>query len=237
MILFPIILIFAYNIFIYNMERKYVCIDCGKEFIVESRRDTHAKRCPICRKLYRKSYDSTNKVCNSSIGLLCGKHYLQYKRYGKIQNRTKSDSNEIVLKEDYAIIILYNNKSEPIAETLIDIEDIDKIKNSKWCKDKNNYVKNSNQEYLHRIIMEESNLRICCNADNLKNRVKLPSNNTSGILGVRYREDRNKWYAEIQYNKQKINLGSYTEKDDAIKARLEAEIKYFGIYKSKILNV
>ena len=204
------------------------------------------RKCCICR--------STNKVCNSSIGLLCGKHYLQYKRYGKIQNRTKSDSNEIILKEDYAIIILYNNKSEPVAETLIDIEDIDKIKNSKWCKDKNNYVKNSNQEYLHRVIMEESNLfidhingnkldnrksnlRVCCNADNLKNRVKLPSNNTSGILGVRYREDRNKWYAEIQYNKQKINLGSYTEKDDAIKARLEAEIKYFGIYKSKILNV
>lgn len=29
------------------MERKYVCIDCGKEFIVESRRATHAKRCPV----------------------------------------------------------------------------------------------------------------------------------------------------------------------------------------------
>lgn len=204
------------------------------------------RKCCIC--------GSANKVCNSSIGLLCGKHYLQYKRYGKIQNRTKSDPNEIILKEDYAVIILYNNKSEPIAKSLIDIEDIDKIKNSKWCKDKNNYVKNSNQEYLHRIIMGESdlfidhingnkldnrksNLRICCNADNLKNRVKLPSNNTSGILGVRYRADRDKWYAEIQFNKQKINLGSYIKKEDAIKARLEAEIKYFGIYKSKTLNV
>lgn len=53
-----------------------------------------------------------------------------------------------------------------------------------------------------------------------------------GILGVRYRADRNKWYAEIQFN----NLGSYTEKEDAIKARLEAEIKYFGKYKSQVLN-
>lgn len=88
----------------------------------------------------------------------------------------------------------------------------------------------------NKLDNRKSNLRICCNADNLKNRVKLPSNNTSGILGVRYRADRNKWYAEIQFNKQKINLGSYTEKEDAIKARLEAEIKYFGKYKSQVLN-
>ena len=46
----------------------------------------------------------------------------------------------------------------------------------------------------------------------------------------------NKWYAEIQCNGQRINLGSYSEKEDAIKARLEAEIKYFGKYKSQVLN-
>lgn len=44
------------------MERKYVCIDCGKEFIVESRRATHAKRCPVCRKLHRRSYDKQWKI-------------------------------------------------------------------------------------------------------------------------------------------------------------------------------
>ena len=73
-------------------------------------------------------------------------------------------------------------------------------------------------------------------SDNLKNRIKLPSSNTSGILGVRYRSDRGKWYAEIQVNNRKICLGSYTNKEDAIRARLEAEIKYFGEYKSKVLN-
>ena len=79
-------------------------------------------------------------------------------------------------------------------------------------------------------------MRVCSNADNLKNRIKLPSSNTSGILGVRYRSDRSKWYAEIQVNNRKICLGSYTNKEDAIRARLEAEIKYFGEYKSKVLN-
>lgn len=162
-------------------------------------------------------------------------------------------SNEIKIYNDFAIIVLYDKKSNPIAETIIDIEDIDRIKNFRWCKDYNGYAKNSNQKYLHRIIMNESilfidhingnkldnrksNLRICSNTDNLKNRVKLPSNNTSGIIGVRYRADRGKWYAEIQCNKQKIGLGSYIDKNDAIKARLSAEYKYFGKYKSKILN-
>lgn len=39
------------------MERKYICVDCGKEFTINSNRNTHAKRCPSCRKSYRKIYD------------------------------------------------------------------------------------------------------------------------------------------------------------------------------------
>lgn len=136
---------------------------------------------------------------------------------------------------------------------MIDADQLPTVKGYKWCLDSNGYVKNSNQDYLHRIIMQEanlfvdhvngnkldnraSNLRICTNADNLKNRVKLSSSNTSGILGVRFRKDRNKWYAEIQVNNQKHYLGSYINKEDAIKARLKAEIEYFGEYKSKVLN-
>ena len=203
------------------------------------------KNCTKCQ--------SSVKVCNTSIGLLCGKHYLQYKRHGKILERTKYDLNDIILEKDYAKILLYNNKSELVDYTIVDLDDVNKIKNSKWSKDSNGYVRNSKQEYLHRFILEEfelhvdhingntldnrkSNLRKCTNADNLKNRVRLPKNNTSGILGVRYRKDRNKWHTEIQYNNQKINLGSYQNKEDAIQARLAAEIKYFGEYKSNIIQ-
>lgn len=100
---------------------------------------------------------------------------------------------------------------------------------------------NTSSEYVDHINgntldNRKQNLRIVSNADNLKNRTKLPSNNTSGVIGVRYRKDRNKWYAEIQYNNNKINLGSYIEKNDAIKVRLAAELKYFGEYKSNINN-
>lgn len=203
------------------------------------------KRCSIC--------GSTIKVCNTEVGLLCGKHYLQYKRHGEIQSRTKYDPNEFVIEEDLVRIFLYNKDGNKVAEALVDKNDYNLIKEYKWCLDKNGYVKNSKQGYLHRIITREtilyvdhingnkldnrkSNLRVCSNADNLKNRVKLPSSNTSGILGVRYRSDRSKWYAEIQVNNKKIRLGSYTDKEGAVRARLEAEIKYFGKYKSKVLN-
>lgn len=204
------------------------------------------KKCSICQ--------STNKVCNSDIGLLCGKHYLQYQRYGKILKRTRYDPNEIIDCGDYCEIIVYDKNGNEKCRSLIDKEDLKLVQNKKWSVTKDNYILSGSVKpfiYLHRIVMNASseyvdhingntldnrkqNLRIVSNANNLKNRIKLPSNNTSGIIGVRYRKDRNKWYAEIQYDNHKINLGSYIEKEDAIKARLEAELKYFGKYKSHI---
>lgn len=171
------------------------------------------KVCCIC--------GNDNKTVNTDIGILCGKHYSQYIRYGKVKLRTKYDPNEIEEFSNHAIIYLYNKDGDIIAETLIDKEDIPKVINNKWCRDKNGYVKNSKQGYLHRILLGETNLfidhingnkldnrkrnlRICNNADNLKNRVKLPKNNTSGILGVRFREDRNNGTLKYSVTKKDI---------------------------------
>lgn len=203
------------------------------------------KECTICA--------SRKRVCNSKIGLLCGKHYLQFNRYGIIKERTRYDPNEIVFDGNLIKLYLYNKDGNKIAEAVVDADKYEVVKDHKWCMDFNGYVKDSRGRYLHRVIVNKdnlyvdhingnkldnrlANLRLCSNADNLKNRVKLPSNNTSGILGVRFRSDRNKWYAEIQCDNTKINLGSYLSKEEAIKARREAEEIYFGKYKSKILN-
>lgn len=169
-------------------------------------------------------------------------------------NRTKYTPNEIVDKLDgTAYICLYDSKNKEIGRAIVDSEDIEILRKFKWCKDKNGYVKNSKQQYLHKVVLKnftdfidhingntldnrKSNLRKCSNSDNLKNRVRLPSNNTSGIIGVRFRSDRQKWYAEIKANGVVHRLGSFLHKEDAINARKNAEIKYFGEYKSKILN-
>lgn len=204
------------------------------------------KQCTVC--------GSSNRVVLSTIGLLCGKHYIQYVRYNKTLDRTKYDSNEIIIVEETSYILLYDNKGNEVGRAIIDTEDLDKISNQKWCLDKNDYVKNSSQKYLHRILLGETNLyvdhingntldnrkqnlRLCTNADNLKNRVKLPSNNTSGVIGVRFRKDRNKWYSEIKVNEETIRLGSYVNKEDAIKARKDAEEKYFKEFKPQINEI
>ncbi len=46
--------------------------------------------------------------------------------------------------------------------------------------------------------------------------------------GVNYREERGKWKAEIRANGLNVFLGYFENEDDAISARLQAEIKYFG---------
>lgn len=48
--------------------------------------------------------------------------------------------------------------------------------------------------------------------------------NKSGATGVEFRDNR--WYARIYVNKKHIHLGCFVEKDLAIEARRQAEIKY-----------
>lgn len=53
--------------------------------------------------------------------------------------------------------------------------------------------------------------------------------NTSGCIGVHWNKRSNKWVASITVaNKKKVSLGYYVDINDAIKARKEAEQKYWG---------
>lgn len=57
---------------------------------------------------------------------------------------------------------------------------------------------------------------------------KIKSNNTSGIIGVSWLKSREIWQVHISIHGKQHNLGSFKNKDDAIRARLHAEFKYFG---------
>lgn len=57
---------------------------------------------------------------------------------------------------------------------------------------------------------------------------KLRSTNTSGVTGVWWDKNRSVWVAEIMFKKKKYNLGRYTKKTDAIKARKNAEERIWG---------
>lgn len=56
-------------------------------------------------------------------------------------------------------------------------------------------------------------------------------NNTSGRTGVRMPKNNSKWVATIQFQGTVIHLGSFSSFEDAVKARQEAELKYFGFVK------
>lgn len=61
---------------------------------------------------------------NSACGKYCNKHYHQIKRYGNIKTRTRFDKNEIIINDNIAKILLYDNNCNVIDYTIIDAEDI-----------------------------------------------------------------------------------------------------------------
>lgn len=178
----------------------------------------------------------------------CSKHYKQIKRYGHILERTKYDSNEIIEYEDYAEIVLYDINNEECARTMIDLEDVEKVKGYKWAYSYG-YAINYSVSFLHRLIMNcpddmvvdhinhnkldnrKENLRICTQQQNMMNRTT-QSNNTSGVTGVNWDKQANKWRVQIAINREHKTLGHYEDIEDAIEARKQAEILYFGDYRN-----
>ena len=70
-----------------------------------------------------------------------------------------------------------------------------------------------------------SNLRRVTHQENLKNRT-INKNNTSGVSGIRWENDRKKWKAQIGVDGRLTMLGRFIDKFEAICARKSAEIKY-----------
>ncbi|WP_252227992.1 AP2 domain-containing protein [Clostridium sp. ZBS3] len=82
-----------------------------------------------------------------------------------------------------------------------------------------------NGEYARKRNKESSTAykgtRIC----NLDRHTQV--NNTSGVTGVYWNAQKHKWYAKIKFRQKQIHLGYFEYKEDAMKARKEAEEKYF----------
>lgn len=54
-----------------------------------------------------------------------------------------------------------------------------------------------------------------------------PKNNTSGVKGISWNREREKWEAYINVHGKRIRLGRFQRLEDAIKARKTAEDTYF----------
>lgn len=141
-------------------------------------------------------------------------------------------------------------------EFYFDLEDYNKIKNYCWHEDTGGYIAtcvNNKNLVIHRLIMlnkddlhnknidvdhkhghdtrndnRKCNLRVATRQENLRNKT-LMSTNKSGFIGVSFRKNRNKWRAYINTDKgSQLSLGNYKTFTEAVKARIEGELKYFN---------
>ena len=160
--------------------------------------------------------------------------------------------NTYDLSGDYGVGFTFNYDSYGRNEFYFDLEDYDKIKNYCWHFTQGDYVrardgKNKTHIKLHNIIMPTENGHIADHIhgkesrnDNRKQNLRVVNKsqnginsdyskrNTSGVIGVYWKKEICRWYAMITVNRKTIHLGYYNLFDDAVKARKEAEEKYFG---------
>lgn len=176
---------------------------------------------------------------------LCTKHYHQYKKYGKFLDnnpRTLLDKNEFHINENITYIDLYNKDLEVIGQTMIDTEDLEKVRYIKWKLSNSGYVMNTpkykgNNKYMSRIILDTDQFVDHINHNKLDNRksnlrIVTRSQNQMNVnyKGV-YKLNNGKYSAKIKLNQKQIHLGVYIFEEEAYYARWYAEIILFKEYR------
>ena len=183
---------------------------------------------------------------------LCGKHAQQFKKYGKCFTHTWRDKNRIDIFDTHAEIVILDIRNEEKHRVMIDIEDVELVSNYKWSTGKGSNLdrawtkKDGKHVFIYNLIMDNdvssenrvdhinrnpldnrrSNLRICSALENNRN----TNQSAKPTVGVSWSEPMGKWRARINLNGKEYRLGYFDNKEDAIKARQEAEKKMFGEY-------
>ena len=161
--------------------------------------------------------------------------------------KSKCKQNKYDISGEYGIGWTLNTNRE----FYFDLEDYEKIKDYCWHEsvdktgyhylvarqkgDKNKNIKMVNiivgKYYDHKnhntLDNRKENLRKATLSENAQNK-SIQKNNTSGVIGVSYDKNCNKWRAYIRDNKKVKYIGYCNNREDAIKARLQAEAQYYG---------
>ena len=167
------------------------------------------------------------------------------KSCGCLRNELKKKYNTYDLSGEYGIGWTSNTNKE----FYFDLDRFDDIKNICWCESVRHglhcllgrniitgklvsmhiYLGYKNYDHINRNELDNRscNLRPCTQQENARNK-SIRSDNTSGITGVDWSKNRQKWRVRI-YNDQgkEILVGYFDNLDEAANARLEAEKRYY----------
>jgi hypothetical protein len=155
-------------------------------------------------------------------------------------NKNRHKENRYDLSGEYGIIWSHNTNEE----IYFDLDVANQVLQHGWSIGSKGYpvanidgkvilmhiflgYKNYDHHNRNKLDNRRKNFVICTQQENSWNR-SIPSNNTSGVIGVGWHKSVCRWIARISYNNTNINIGSFINKQDAIKARLKAEVKYYG---------
>lgn len=200
--------------------------------------DTHGKAVWHCRCECGNEKDISGANLRNKSTLSCGCSHRSH--------------NTFDLSGDYAVG--HDNSGNSF---LFDKEEYSKIKPYYWRVGSNKYVsmviydrntKKCTQYLLHRFLMNptseeevdhinhntldnrKSNLRIVTTAQNQMNSV-VSDRNRSGVKGVNWDNNEQRWRVRISVSGKRLSLGSYKNFDDAVQCRKSAEAFYYGEYK------
>jgi len=175
----------------------------------------------------------------------CNKHWQRMRKYGDLELHPRARTTKVIQVDGETATLRMANGTD----ILIDAADIQKAMRYSWCLSKTGYaVANIDGAVtkMHRYLLDlpkgepivdhingnpldnrRENLRLCTPLENGRNlRAK---KSVSGATGVRITPE-GRWRARIMVDHKEIGLGNYSTKEEAIRARKEAEQKYYGEY-------
>lgn len=188
------------------------------------------------------SFRNTYWLCRCDCGEVCVKNGHSLRRGHTTTCGTQNHRiNEYIVDGDIAYCVLYNTGNKVI----FDSADISKVRPYRWFEDAGYAIawNNGNRIKMHRLIIDAPSGMFAdhINHDTLDNRrknlriVTIGQNNMNrkpknDVSGVSWCKSANKWRAVISIHGRPKHIGLFTNRDDAVKARMTAEQKYYGEY-------
>ena len=173
-----------------------------------------------------------NKKTKNEIGMKFGRLTVLDEVEPEIYIYNKSDETEKLNRRRYLCLCDCGNKKVIQRSSLISggttsCGCFKKELSQKWAKTLVN-----REEYKARMEWDFKE-KTCLSALQSKKSVT----NTSGFKGVSWDKKRKRWEAYIHFKYKKIHLGLYDDIEDAVKARKQAEEKYFAPVLEKYKDV